>query len=178
MQPKVPTDGADDDDLARMVEELSARTCASSRRSRRGRANLTEALEQQTATSELLKVIGRSTFNVQPVFEALADNAVKLCAAERSGIFRFDGQTLRLMAIHNQAPEMRAFINARNIITLGRDTAVGRAALERRTIHIPTMLEADPEYTYPARKVDPIPMRTVLASRCCRKTRHSASSSS
>ena len=162
MQPKVPTDGADDDDLARMVEELKRENMRLFEAEQARTRELTEALEQQTATSELLKVIGRSTFNVQPVFEALADNAVKLCAAERSGIFRFDGQTLRLMAIHNPTPEMRAFINARNIITLGRDTAVGRAALERRTIHIHDA-QADPEYTYPARKVDPIPMRTVLA---------------
>ena len=117
------------------------------------------ALEQQTATSELLKVIGRSTFDLQPVFETLAENASRLCAAEHSLVFRFDGQVLRLMATHNISPALRAFIE-QNPIALGRGSGVGRAALERRTIHIHDVL-ADPEYSYGSREVNPV--RTVLA---------------
>src|SRR5262245_17637385 len=120
---------------------------------------LTGALEQQTATSELLKVIGRSTFDLQPVFETLAENAVRLCAAERAFIYRFDGEILQIAATHNVSPTLRAFVE-RNPFGPGRQTATGRAAVERRTIHIHD-IEADPDYKYGAQQVDPL--RTVLA---------------
>jgi GAF domain-containing protein/CheY-like chemotaxis protein len=117
------------------------------------------ALEQQTATSELLKVIGRSTFDLKPVFETLAENVVRLCAAERAMIFRFDGQYLRVAAAHNISDELRAFQDA-NPIAPGRGTCAGRAALERRTVHIHDVL-VDPEYTSRAKDVEPI--RTLIA---------------
>src|SRR5262245_19059279 len=123
-------------------------------------AQMTEALEQQTATSELLKVIGRSAFALQPVFETLAENAVRLCEAERAFIYRFDGQLLRVVATHNVTAELRAFVEAYPNVP-GRHGGSARAALERRPIHI-LDAEADPEYTFPAHlKADPI--RTVLA---------------
>jgi hypothetical protein len=105
---------------------------------------LAEAREQQAATSELLKVIGRSTLDLQPVFETLAENAVRLCEAERSFIFRFDGKYLRVVATHNTSAEIRDFVE-RNPILPGRASATARAALERRTVHV-LDAQTDPEY--------------------------------
>ena len=131
----------------RLFTELEARN-----------SELRVALEQQTATSELLKVIGRSTFDLQPVFETLAENAVRLCESERSFIFRFDGQLLRVVATHNASAEIIDFVE-RNPIAPGRGSATARAALERRTVHVHDA-QTDPEYTYGSRQVDRF--RTIL----------------
>ena len=122
---------------------------------------LTESLEQQTATSQVLKVISRSAFDLQPVFDTMAENAVRLCEAERGFILRFDGKFLRLAATYNVGPEAREFVD-RNPIAPGRHSISARAAFERRTVHVADV-QADPEAGYAHAMRDVEPFRTVLA---------------
>jgi GAF domain-containing protein len=119
---------------------------------------LTEALEQQTATSEVLKVISRSTFDLQPVLDTLIENATRLCGAKFGTIMQRDGDTYRGVAFHNTAPDLIDFLKT-HPVTPGRHTITARVALERRTVHVAD-LQADPEYRYALRDVDPI--RTEL----------------
>jgi GAF domain-containing protein len=107
----------------------------------------------------VLKVISQSAFDLQPVFDAMAENAVKLCEAERAFIFRFDGKLLRAVATYNVGPEARDFVD-RNPIAPGRHSVSARAALERRTVQVADV-QADPDYAYAMRDNEPI--RTVLA---------------
>jgi GAF domain-containing protein len=120
---------------------------------------LTASLEQQTATANVLDVISRSAFDLQAVFETVAECSVRLCGADRAFIHRFDGELLRMAVAFNATREFTEFM-AQNPIRPGRSSAAGRAALERRTIHIHDVL-ADPEYSFGSKGVEKI--RTVLA---------------
>src|SRR5262249_45961689 len=70
-----------------------------------GNRALTESLEQQTATSEILRVISSSPTDAQPVFDAIAQSAMRLCEAQFSAVFRFDGTLLHFVAHHGWSPE-------------------------------------------------------------------------
>jgi GAF domain-containing protein len=132
----------------RLLSELRQRT-----------DDLTKSLEQQTATSKVLEVISRSAFDLQAVFETVAESSVRLCGADRATIWRFDGELLRMVAAFNAPQALREFF-AQNPIRPGRGSVTGRAVLERRTVQIPDVL-ADPEYTYGSKDVEAI--RTLLA---------------
>jgi GAF domain-containing protein len=127
----------------RLFDEVQART-----------EELSESLEQQTATSEVLKVISNSVSDLQAVFDTMAENAVRLCEAERGYIFRFDGKLLQAVAAYNVGPENWEWVS-QNPIAPGRQTVSARAALERRTVQVADV-QVDPEYSYIFRDVEPI----------------------
>lgn len=120
----------------RLFEEVQART-----------AELGEALQQQTATADVLKVISRSAFDLQSVLQTLIDSAVRLCGAKTSGIFMRDGDVFRLAAGYHQTPEYRAYEEA-NPSPMSRQSWVGRTALDKAVVHIPDVTK-DTEHGLP-----------------------------
>jgi len=96
---------------------------------------LKEALEQQSATSEVLRVISGYPGDPQPVFQAMLKNAVRLCDAEFGNIYHWDGDALRLVATQNAPP---AFAEARRLTTgrPGSKTLTGRMIANKKVVHI------------------------------------------
>jgi two-component system, NtrC family, sensor kinase len=109
--------------------------------------DLTEALEQQTATSEILRVISRSPTNIQPVFDTIVGSAVRLCGGLYGFLSRFDGELIHVVAQHNYTPEGLAALPQMYPMRPGRQAATGRAILTRAVVHIEDALN-DPEYTH------------------------------
>jgi signal transduction histidine kinase len=97
---------------------------------------LGEAREQQTATSEVLRVISSSPTDVQPTFEAIAESARRLCEAANAMVFRFDGKLVHLAAHASLEPEQLAASSSVFPIQPGRESITGRAILSRAIVHV------------------------------------------
>jgi signal transduction histidine kinase len=109
------------------------------------KSEVTEALEYQTATSEILNVISRSPTNVQPVFDAIVESAARLCEAVFSVAWRYDGDMLHYAASHNFTPEVHNRLLQTYPKRPDRSLAAGRAILDGTIAQVPDML-ADPAY--------------------------------
>jgi GAF domain-containing protein len=123
----------------RLFQEVRART-----------DELGEALRQQTATTDVLKVISRSTFNLEAVLDTLVESATRLCDADHSWLFLRDGNFFRWAASFGHGTEVHERIKAYFKpleVPVDRGSITGRAALEGRLVHVPDVL-ADPDYTW------------------------------
>src|SRR5262249_3192286 len=120
---------------------------------------LTKALEQQTATSEILRVIASSPTDLQPVFDAIVESAARLCEATFASLHRFDGQVVTFDAHHGMTESEVKGTRRRFPQPLSREISVGRAILDRLITHIHD-IRRDPEYRVMAGQMS---FRTVLA---------------
>jgi GAF domain-containing protein len=118
----------------RLFDEVQART-----------RDLTEALEQQTATSEVLRVISRSPGELQPVFETMLANATDICGAKFGVLFRSEGDALRTVAVHGAPP---SYVEERRRFPVVRPdpgTTLGRAVTTKQPVQIAN-LQDEPDY--------------------------------
>jgi GAF domain-containing protein/anti-sigma regulatory factor (Ser/Thr protein kinase) len=106
---------------------------------------LTESLEQQTATAEILRVISRSQTDVQPVFDAIAKKAFDLCRAKTGAVYRFDGKLIHFAAGHSLSPDAEDAIRSEFPLPPSRGEVTARSILSREVVHIPDVRN-DPEY--------------------------------
>ena len=114
---------------------------------------LSEALAQQKATAEILRVIRTSPADVQPVFETIVRNAVSLCGSLYANVFRFDGELLHFVASHNVAPYVAPspwrhyndFIKAKYPMRPDSSQVSGRVVLKKSVVRLEDAL-ADPDY--------------------------------
>jgi GAF domain-containing protein len=120
----------------RLFKELAARN-----------RDLTEALEQQTATSEILRVISSSPTNVEAVFHTILANALRLCETPNGGVFIFDGRAFRVAATAAWSEEFLATLQGTDILP-GPETPLRRVGLEPRVSHVADIL-SDPSFSPP-----------------------------
>jgi GAF domain-containing protein len=138
----------------RLLQELQARN-----------RDLTEALEQQTATSEVLNVIARSHVELQPVYQAILANTTRLCEANIAALFLYDGEGLSTAASYGTTQEFAEHLK-QSRPRPSRDTTTRLAALERRTVHVTDLLSDSAFTPKPRELYEKENVRTVLSSPC------------
>jgi GAF domain-containing protein len=116
----------------RLLNELRQRTDELSQRT----DDLSEALEQQTATSEVLKVISSSPGELKPVFQAMLENAVRICEAKFGFMNRYEGDTWKIIAVHGAAPAYTEFLQQHGYRRPGPETVSSRIATTKQLVHI------------------------------------------
>src|SRR5262249_38799399 len=147
--------------LTELKKQLEART----RELAEARGHLSEALEQQTATSEVLQVISSSPGELQPVFDAMLPNAIRICDAEFGNLLLFDGKGFRAAAYHN-APEGYAEMYRKGPMYPGPQSALGRIISTKKVVLIADItaerggVERDPSRVA---AVELLKARTLLA---------------
>ena len=136
---------------ARLLSELQTRN-----------ADLAEALEQQTSTSEILRVIASSPTDVQPVYEGIVHSAVRLCEGLFGALYRFDGEMISLVAHHNLRGDGLEALRRMFPSPATRETWVGLAILDRTVVHVADVMD-NPEYRQAGETARAIGYRSALA---------------
>jgi len=123
----------------------------------RAHEQVTVALEKQTATGEILRVIASSPTTLQPVMDVIAENAARVCGASDALVYRLEGGELNLVASYGDVPAVRSWV-------LDRGHFASRAVIDRKTIHVDDLAAAEADFPISAKTARPGGTRTSLAT--------------